>query len=138
MASLDKTLENAANAPTRLRKVVGVVRCTALESVEERLKSVAAPGVTVTRVKGYGEYANFFHNDWNCEHVRVEVFCDEPQAQAIASAIIEGAQSGAPGDGIVVVLPVEAMYRVRTGRPVTADDLHHTRMHPSREEGGES
>lgn len=112
-----------ASASQGMRKVTAIVRCSVLQKVEERLKQLHVPGISVTKVKGYGEYADFFRPDWVCEHARIEVYCGEHRANDIARAVLETAHTGARGDGIVVVLPVEAIYRVRTGRPATADEI---------------
>lgn len=71
-------------------------------------------GISVTKVKGFGEYADFFERDWMTTHLRVEVFTSSSQAGAIARAIIDAAHSGREGDGIVAILPVEKLYRIRT------------------------
>lgn len=114
--------EEFANAGPQ-RKVTAIVRASLLKTVEEKLRDMRVPGISVTRVKGYGEYANFFRNDWTCEHARIEIFCRQERAREIARGIVETAQTGGPGDGIVVVLPVESVYRIRTGECATADEL---------------
>jgi len=106
-----------------LRKVTAIIRVMVLEQVEERLKDLGVSGITVTRVKGYGEYANFFRSDWTVEHARIEIFVWRERAEEIARAIVEAAHTGVPGDGLVAVLPVEAVYHVRTGEAVTRHDL---------------
>lgn len=45
------------------RKVNAIIRSDALEKVEQRLHELGVPGISVTRVKGYGEYKNFYTND---------------------------------------------------------------------------
>lgn len=47
-----------------------------LEAVEQRLPRAGVKGVTVTHVKGYGEYADFFSHDWHVRHVRLEMFTE--------------------------------------------------------------
>ena len=106
-----------------LRKVTAIIRVSALEQVERRLQELGVPGVTVTKVKGYGEYANFFARDWLVEHVRIEIFLTRERAAEIARAIAAVARTGFAGDGIVVVLPVEAVYHVRTGELAASADL---------------
>ena len=96
------------------RKVTAIIRPERLEDVEECLKKLVAPGVSVTKVKGFGEYANFFSSDWLCQHIRVEVFIDVEKADEIAVAIMDAAHTGLAGDGIVAVLPVESVYHIRT------------------------
>lgn len=95
------------------RKVTAIFRPGRLEAVEEKLRSMDVPGISVTKVKGYGEYANFYQPDWMCEYVRVEIFIGNNKAEKIAEAIVEVAHTGVDGDGIVAVLPVESVYHIR-------------------------
>lgn len=106
-----------------LRKVTAIIRGSTLKAVEDKLKEIRVPGISVSKVKGYGEYANFFTQDWMTQHARIEIFTTGERADEIAKAIVATAQSGSEGDGIVVVLPVSAIYRVRSGEAATSDDL---------------
>ena len=105
------------------RKVVAILRGSVLEKVEERLKELGVSGVSVSQVKGYGEYANFYKSDWMVTHARVEIFSVKSKVDEIVSAIIETAHVGIPGDGIVGVLPVEKLYRIRTRSEVSGDEI---------------
>ncbi|MBT8117857.1 MAG: P-II family nitrogen regulator [Gammaproteobacteria bacterium] len=96
------------------RKVTAIIRPDALEKVEKALQALSVPGMSVTRVKGYGEYANFYTTDWMVAHARVEVFIGHHRAEKVARAIMDAAHSGMEGDGIVAVLPVESVYHIRT------------------------
>ena len=96
------------------RKVTAIFRPDRLEAVEDRLRGLNVAGVSVTRVKGFGEYANFYEPDWMCTHVRIEVFTSKLKADEIAEAIMEAAHTGIEGDGIVAILPVESVYHIRT------------------------
>jgi nitrogen regulatory protein P-II 1 len=124
------TIRNTARGAQRnahrhgaLSKVTAIVRASVLEKVEQRLRDLRVPGISVTRVKGYGEYKNFYTRDLLDEHARIEIFLPADQTDDIARAIVEVARTGYPGDGIVVVLPVESIYHVRTGERVTADEF---------------
>lgn len=79
------------------RKVTAILRPDRLKEVEDKLRSLGVPGISVTRVKGFGEYANFYKADWLCTHVRIEVFTSKHKADAVAEAIMEAAQQ-APDD----------------------------------------
>jgi len=98
----------------KFRKVTAIIRPERLQAVEECLKKLAVPGISVTRVKGFGEHADFFKSDWLCRHVRVEVFIGADKADEIATAIMDAAHTGDEGDGIVAVLPVDSVYHIRT------------------------
>jgi nitrogen regulatory protein P-II 1 len=106
-----------------LRKVTAIVRTIVLEKVERRLQDLCVPGISVTRVKGYGEYANFFRTDWIVEHARIEIFLRCERADEVARAIIDAARTGGPGDGLVAVSPVDSVYRIRSGELATSDEL---------------
>lgn len=95
-------------------KIVSIIRPEMLDKVEEKLKLLNIPGVSVTRVKGYGEYENFFRHDRMVEHVQVEVFIGKGRATEIAEEIMEAAHTGNEGDGIVAIIPVESVYHIRT------------------------
>lgn len=96
------------------RKVTAIIRPGRLEAVEGQLRAIGVSGVSVTKVKGFGEYANFYKPDWMCTHLRVEVFTSKLKADEVAETIIEAAHTGIKGDGIVVILPVESVYHIRT------------------------
>jgi nitrogen regulatory protein P-II 1 len=107
----------------RLRKVTAIVRVDVLERVERRLQELRVPGITVTKVKGYGEYENFFARDRMTEHARIEIFLRRERAEEVARTIVDAAHTGGAGDGIVVVLPVEAIYRIRSRQVASSDEL---------------
>ncbi len=95
------------------KKVVAIVRNRVLERVEERLIDLRVKGISVSRVKGYGEAANFFSPEWEFPYARIEVFCEKGMVEEIVKAILDTAHTGLPGDGIVAVHPVEMLYDIR-------------------------
>ena len=105
------------------RKVTAIVRTMKLEEVEDCLKEMGVPGLSITRVKGYGEYANFFRHDSLATHARIEIFTNPERAAEIAHRIVEVAHTGLEGDGIVAVLPVTSVYRIRSKRECKHEDL---------------
>lgn len=93
--------------------VIAIIRCDALEQVEQCLQEMGVLGISLSSVNGYGEYADFFRRDNMTTHTRVEVFTTTAQADAVAQAIMEVANSGAKGDGIVILQPISKVYRIR-------------------------
>jgi nitrogen regulatory protein P-II 1 len=96
------------------RKVTAIIQFGVLEKVEKALQSANVPGVSVTKVKGFGEYANFYKSDRMTTHVRIEIFVGNSQADDIARTIINAAHTGVKGDGIVAILPVSDVFHIRT------------------------
>jgi len=96
------------------RKINAIIRSNILEKVETRLQQIGIKGITVSRVKGYGEYANFFTRDWLTTNARIEIFAAKDDVDSIVAAIAESAHTGFAGDGFVAVLPVESIFLIRT------------------------
>jgi len=96
------------------RKVTAIVASEKLEEIERALQAIHVSGISVSQVRGYGEYHNFYRPDMMCRHARIEIFCRTPEAEAIAECIMNTAHTGISGDGIVAVLPVENLYCIRT------------------------
>jgi nitrogen regulatory protein P-II 1 len=105
------------------KKIVAIIRTDKLGLAEERLKKIRVRGVSVSRGKGYGEYANFFTSDWTSAHARLEIYCKASRADEIVNAIMDAAQTGLAGDGIVAVIPVEKVYRIRTKTQGNGDNV---------------
>ena len=49
------------------------------------------------------------------EKVRLEIGVSDHFVEPTVSAILDAARTGAVGDGKIFVLPVEKVYRIRTG-----------------------
>ncbi|MCF6258397.1 MAG: P-II family nitrogen regulator [Gammaproteobacteria bacterium] len=96
------------------RKVTAIIRCESCKKVEKKLQKLGVHGFSISKVKGYGEYADLYSNDWLVSHARIEIFTEISKAEEIAEAIMEAAHVGLEGDGIIAVLPVEQLYRIRT------------------------
>jgi len=45
---------------------------------------------------------------------KIEIFTEQSQVDQIVETILDAANLGIEGDGIVAVLPVAKMYRIRT------------------------
>jgi nitrogen regulatory protein P-II 1 len=105
------------------KKVVAIVRNQVLEDVEDRLVNMRVKGISVTRVKGYGEFATFINPDWRFTHARIEIYTETSMVGPIVDAILDSAHVGSPGDGIVAVTPVDQLFRIRSKSSITADEI---------------
>jgi nitrogen regulatory protein P-II 1 len=106
-----------------LKKVNAIIRSGLLEEVEERLKRIDVRGLTVTRVKGYGEDKSIWARDWLGTHARIEIFTEKTKTDEIVSAIMEVAHTGGPGDGMISIIPVEKIFRIRTKSEVRPEEI---------------
>lgn len=96
-----------------LKAIIAIVRRSRLEQIERALREIGVGGITVSKVKGYGEYHDFFTADWMVESVRLEIFTRGDRVDAIVAAILEAGHTGSPGDGIVTVHPLERFVNIR-------------------------
>jgi nitrogen regulatory protein P-II 1 len=99
----------------KFKYVVAIVPLEALESVERKLRSIHVGGMTLTKVMGFGEYKNFFANDWLSDHRKIEIFTEESKVELLLQTLLEAAHSDIPGAGIVAVMPVDEFLHLRTG-----------------------
>lgn len=102
------------------RKVTAIVGELRLAQIEEALTGVGVPGMSVTHVSGYGEYADYFKRPPLSRHARIEVFAESRQVPDIVNAILDAASTGLPGDGMIAVLPVEQLWSIRAREPIAA------------------
>jgi nitrogen regulatory protein P-II 1 len=94
-----------------------------LEAVEEKLRRIGVERVDVSRVRGYGEYRNFYARDWMVDEVRLDILTRANEVPSIAAAIMNAAHTGEPGDGIVAVIPIEKFYLIRTRSEATPEEF---------------
>ncbi len=105
------------------KKVTAVISMSCLEKVELCLHEIKISGMSVIKGKGYGEYANFFTNDWNVDHAQVSVLVRSEKVKEVVDAIMDAAHCGSTGDGLISVMPVDDLYNIRTKSKVQVDEI---------------
>ncbi len=112
-----------------MHMVTAIIKPHRLEDVTEALKENGVAGVTVSEVQGFGRQRG--HNEvyrgseYHVDYVpktRVEVLCDDSDAEKIAAVIADAARTGKIGDGKVWITEIARAMRIRTGE-VGADAL---------------
>lgn len=105
-----------------MKLIVAIIRPDYLNKVLERLYRAEVRGLTVSRVLGHGGETEKVETYRGTtvkvdlqEKVRLEIGVSEPFVDITVNAILESARTGDVGDGKVFVLPVESVYRIRTG-----------------------
>ena len=102
-----------------IKAVIAFIRRDKLEDVESSLRQIGVERINVYKVKGYGEYHEFFAREWMVDEVRIDIFTRADEVDAIVAAIMGAAHTGLPGDGVVAVIPVEKFYLIRTRSEAT-------------------
>jgi nitrogen regulatory protein P-II 1 len=105
-----------------MKLIVAIIRPDSLNDVLERLYREDVRGLTVSRVMGHGgeteeveTYRGTTVKVALHEKVRLEIGVSDHFVDVTVRAILESARTGDVGDGKVFVLPVENVYRIRTG-----------------------
>lgn len=105
-----------------MKLVVAIIRPEKLNEVLEALYRAEVRGLTISRVRGHGgeteaveTYRGMTVKVELHDKVRLEIGVSDPFVQPTVKAILVAAATGEVGDGKVFVLPVEKVYRIRTG-----------------------
>jgi nitrogen regulatory protein P-II 1 len=105
-----------------MKLVVAIIRPDRLTAVLEELYRADVQGLTISRVQGHGgerEHVETYRGmtvkmDLS-EKVRLEIGVSNHFVEPTVEALLRGARTGSVGDGKIFVLPVEKIYRIRTG-----------------------
>ena len=102
--------------------VTAIVKAHRVESVTEALKGVDVTGMTIADVQGFGRQRGHTEVYRGSEYqvdflpkVRIDVLCDDANADKIADVIAEAARTGKIGDGKIWITEVARALRIRTG-----------------------
>ena len=105
-----------------MKLVVGIVKPFKLDDVKAAVQELGVQGLTMTEVQGFGRQRGHTEVYRGAEYtidfvpkVKLEVLVDDADALSVAERIMESARTGKIGDGKVWVLPVDGVYRIRTG-----------------------
>jgi nitrogen regulatory protein P-II 1 len=102
--------------------VTAIIKPHLLDQVKDALKANGAQGITVTEVKGFGRQGGHTETYRGTEYtidfvpkIRIELVCDDGDADDVVDTITKAAQTGKIGDGKIWVTPVGRLVRIRTG-----------------------
>lgn len=105
-----------------MKLIIAIIRPEKLPDVLKSLFAAEVRGLTVSRVQGHGgetetvqTYRGSKVKMELSEKVRLEIGVSEPFVELTVKAVMEAARTGEVGDGKIFVMPVEKIYRIRTG-----------------------
>ena len=107
----------------KFKLITATINISMVDKVEQHLRKIAAPGLCVSKVKGYGAHKNFFQRDLMTTHARLQIYTPESRVDEIVDAIMESGGIGSGDDGLIAVSPVEAIYRIADKKEVIAEDF---------------
>lgn len=105
-----------------MKLITAIVRPEKLNDVLEALFNAQVRGLTISRAQGHGgeleqveTYRGTTVKMELVEKVRLDIGVSEPFVEPTVRAILGAARTGEVGDGKIFVVPVEKIYRIRTG-----------------------
>jgi nitrogen regulatory protein P-II 1 len=105
-----------------MKLVVAIIRPDKLNEVLEALYRAEVRGLTISRVRGHGGETESVETYRGTtvkvelhDKVRLEIGVSDSFVDPTVRAILSAGRTGDVGDGKVFVMPVEKVYRIRTG-----------------------
>ena len=93
-----------------MKKIEAIVRKDKFQEIYKVLEKSGIGGMTVIEAQGFGHHRNGLK-----EKVKIEIYADEFQVDKIVDMIRRAAKTGSTGDGKIATLPLQNIYRIRTG-----------------------
>jgi nitrogen regulatory protein PII len=105
-----------------VKKVEAFIRHESFEPIRMELLELGFPSLSISEVKGSGRQKGITERYRGAEvtnylrpKVKLECVVATKDVQTVVDTILKHARTGQVGDGKVFVMPVEEVYRVRTG-----------------------
>ncbi|MBQ7979947.1 MAG: P-II family nitrogen regulator [Candidatus Methanomethylophilaceae archaeon] len=108
-----------------MKLITAVIRPEKCQAVKDALKDLGINGMTITHVYGRGRQGGVKFTTRageiiidELEKTKIEIVVeDDSQVDSAIDAIVKAAQTGRPGDGRLMVTPVERFIRIRPEPP---------------------
>jgi nitrogen regulatory protein P-II 1 len=105
-----------------MKLITAIVRPEKLDDIRTALEAYGVQGLTLSAASGYGRQRGHTEVYRGAEYtsdlmpkVRIEILTTEEQADHIVALILNGSNTGRPGDGKIWITNVHEVIRVRTG-----------------------
>jgi nitrogen regulatory protein P-II 1 len=102
--------------------ITAIIKAHRVEAVTEALKDAGITGMTIADVQGFGRQRGhtevYRGSEYNVDFlpkVRVDVLCEDAQADKVTDVIADAARTGKIGDGKIWVTEIARLVRIRTG-----------------------
>jgi nitrogen regulatory protein P-II 1 len=104
------------------KKIEVIIREEKLNDVKEALRRIGIIGMNVVEIRGHGRQGGIVLNGRSGSYqidllprVQINIILSDHNVEKTIQTVIETAQTGQMGDGIIFVYPVEEIIRIRTG-----------------------
>lgn len=104
------------------KKIEAIIREESLQDVKDALRDLGIVGLNVHEVHGHGRQGGI-ELSWRgttyqmdlLPKIQVNVVLSDHNVEKTVQTIMEAARTGKSGDGVIFILPVEDVIRIRTG-----------------------
>jgi nitrogen regulatory protein P-II 1 len=104
------------------KKIEAIIREEALDAVKDALHAIGIVGMNILEVRGHGRQGGI-ELSWRGTSYRMDllpkiqlnIVLSDHNVDRTIEAIVAAARTGKEGDGIIFVLPVDDVVRIRTG-----------------------
>ncbi len=104
-----------------LKKIEAIIREDKINDVKEALKDIGIVGLNIFEIRGHGRQGGIklagrsgtYQVDM-LPKIQVNIILSEHNLEDTIEAILSAAYTGASGDGLIFVYPVEEAIRIRT------------------------
>lgn len=105
-----------------MKKIEAIVRTNKFEQIRTGLARIGVPFFTLQEVKGYGlqkgEHITYRGSSYDADFIprlKMEIFSPDDKVEDIVQTIMQYGRTGEIGDGKILVVDIERIYRIRTG-----------------------
>lgn len=101
-----------------MKQIKAFIRPNMTDEVVDALESLPnSPGLTVSKVEGWGHTKNESHARLT-ERVKLEIVVPEEEVETVVNCVVKYARTGDGhyGDGIVFVSTIDDAVRIRNGK----------------------
>jgi nitrogen regulatory protein PII len=105
-----------------VKQIQAIIRPEKLDPVKDALVAIGINGMTVTPVQGFGQqmghtevYRGVKLEARLLPKVLITAVVNDASVDQVVEAIKSSARTGEIGDGKIIITPVEASIRIRTG-----------------------
>jgi len=108
-----------------MKRIEAIIQLDKVGGVSDALKKVGHPGLTVTKIKGYGyredlprrfRGVSFSHQVDHITRAKVELTVNESEIDSIVDAIRKAGYAGSAGNGKIFIHPVDDAMRICLGK----------------------
>jgi nitrogen regulatory protein P-II 1 len=104
------------------KKIEAIIREEALDAVKDALHAIGIVGMNVFEVRGHGRQGGIelswrgttYHMDL-IPKMQINIVLSDHNVDKTVDAIVQAARTGKEGDGIIFIVPVDDVVRIRTG-----------------------